>query len=126
MPYEGLVRVRSITRTKLWVALLDRTGKKKLAEKALDIDPGTDYQRLEFTLTPRSSDTQGRFAISLRAPGSVTLGYAFLQPGPWGRFKDLPVRRDLAQALIDQGVKVIRYDGSMVSGAVDDRSARSS
>jgi len=119
MPYEGLLRVRSATKTKLWVALLDGTGKKKLAEKALDIEPGTDYQRLEFTLTPRSSDKQGRFAVSLRAPGSVTLGYAFLQPGPWGRFKNLPVRLDLAQALIDQGVKVIRYDGSMVSGAVD-------
>ena len=49
----------------------------------------------------------------------MTVGYAFLQPGPWGRFKDLPLRADLVQALIDQGVKVVRYNGSMVNRAPD-------
>ena len=59
----------------------------------------------------------GRFALKLKQPGSVTLGHAFLQPGPWGRFKGLPVRRDVAEGLIDQGITVLRYGGSMVNHA---------
>ena len=51
----------------------------------------------------------------LAEPGSVVLGYAFLQPGPWGRFKDLPVRKDVAEALIAQGLTVLRYGGCMVN-----------
>ena len=43
------------------------------------------------------------------------LGHAFLQPGEWGRFKGLPVRRDVAEGLINQGITVLRYGGSMVN-----------
>jgi alpha-L-arabinofuranosidase len=118
-PYEGLLRVKSGRAATLWVALLDSTGSKKLAETQLDVAAGAEYQRIAFTLTPSGSDEKGRFAIALRAPGSVTLGYAFLQPGPWGRFDNLPIRKDLAQALVDQGVKVVRYNGSMVNRAPD-------
>ena len=53
--------------------------------------------------------------MKLKRPGAVDLGYASLQPGPWGRFRKLPVRRDVAEALIDQGVTVLRYGGSMIN-----------
>ena len=76
---------------------------------------GNDWQRLDFTLTPGANDNVGRFALKLKQPGSVTLGHAFLQPGEWGRFKGLPVRRDVAEGLIDQGITVLRYGGSMVN-----------
>jgi alpha-L-arabinofuranosidase len=118
-PYEGLLRVKTARAATLWVSLLDSTGSKKLAETKLDVGPAAEYQRIAFTLTPSASDEKGRLGVALRAPGSVTLGYAFLQPGAWGRFKDLPLRKDLAQALIDQGVKVVRYNGSMVNRAPD-------
>ena len=118
-PYEGLLRVKTGRGCTLWVSLLDSTGSKKLAEKKIEIGPGSEYQRITFDLTPRASDEKGHFAIALRAPGSVTVGYAFLQPGPWGRFENLPLRNDLVQALIDQGVKVVRYNGSMVNRAPD-------
>ncbi len=45
----------------------------------------------------------------------MVLGHAFLQPGAWGRFQDLPLRRDVVEGLIDQGVTVLRYGGSMVN-----------
>ena len=60
---------------------------------------------------------RGQFAVSLKKPSSVVLGYALLQPGDWGRFKKLPVRRDVAEGLIDQGVRVLRYGGSMINHA---------
>jgi hypothetical protein len=51
----------------------------------------------------------------LKQSGSVVLGHAFLQPGEWGRYKGLPVRRDVAEGLINQGITVLRYGGSMVN-----------
>ena len=40
-----------------------------------------------------------RDAIELRAPASVSLGHAFLQPGEWGRFEGLPCRKDVVEGL---------------------------
>lgn len=118
-PYEGVLRIRADRDTKVYVSLLDASGSEKLAEKLLDVKPGKDYQRLEFTLVPSGADKAGRFAISLKQPGSVTIGYAFLQPGAWGRFAGLPLRKDLVNALIAMGVRVVRYDGSMVNKCPD-------
>ena len=113
-PYEGYVWVRAEKPTTLFAAFESRDGARRYAEKSLAVT-GADWQRLDFTLTPSDSDKAGRFALTLKQPGSVTLGHAFLQPGAWGRFKDLPVRRDVAEGLIAQGITVLRYGGSMVN-----------
>jgi hypothetical protein len=112
--YEGLLWVRSEKEADVWVALESADGAAVHAEKKLRIKSG-DWQRVEFSLTPRSTEPQGRFAIKLKQPAAVTVGYAFLQPGEWGRFKGLPVRRDVAEGLINQGVTVLRYGGSMIN-----------
>ncbi|MGO9109934.1 MAG: family 16 glycoside hydrolase [Thermoguttaceae bacterium] len=113
-PYEGYVWVRAEKPTTLFAALESRDGSQVYAEARLAVK-GNDWQRLDFTLTPRAADKAGRFALTLQQPGTVTLGHTFLQPGEWGRFKGLPVRRDVAQGLIDQGITVLRYGGSMVN-----------
>ena len=113
-PYEGHIWARADKPTQL-VAALDRgDGSERLAERSLDV-PAGDWRRLDFALTPTATDRAGRFTLGLTRPGSVTLGYAFLQPGEWGRFRGLPVRRDVVEGLIDQGVGVLRYGGSMVN-----------
>jgi hypothetical protein len=114
--YEGSVWVRAEKPRTLFAALESRDGSRVYAEKPLAVT-GKDWQRLEFTLTPSAADTSGRFALKLKQAGSVVLGYAFLQPGEWGRFKGLPVRRDVAEGLIAQGITVLRYGGSMVNNA---------
>jgi alpha-L-arabinofuranosidase len=115
-PYEGHVWARAETPVNLLVALESRDGRKVQAQAKVDVTD-KDWQRLSFTLTPRDSDRTGRFVLKLGQPGSVVLGHAFLQPGRWGRFKGLPVRRDVAVAMIDQGLTVLRYGGSMVNCA---------
>jgi Alpha-L-arabinofuranosidase C-terminal domain len=70
---------------------------------------------VKFSLTPLASDRTARFAIKLEQPGSVEFGYALLEPAPWGRFKGLPDRKDVVDGLLDQGVTVLRYGGSMVN-----------
>jgi hypothetical protein len=113
-PYEGLLWARVEKPTEIWVALESADGVGILAEQKLSLPPG-DWQRTEFSLTPAAAAPKGRFALKLRHAGAVDLGCALLQPGPWGRFKDLPVRRDAAEALIDQGITVLRYGGSMIN-----------
>ncbi len=113
-PYEGYVWVRGDPLTELRVALESRDGRKVYATSRLTVT-SNDWQRLDFALTPNRTDQSGRFTIALPRPGSVVIGHAFLQPGAWGRFKGLPVRRDVAEALVDEGVTVLRYGGSMVN-----------
>ncbi len=112
--YDGYVYVRVAAETEFFVSLESKDGGQVYAEKRLQAKGG-GWQRLDFKLTPSAADKAGRFAIQLKAPGTITVGYAFLQPGSWGRFKNLPVRKDVAEGLINQGVTVLRYGGSMVN-----------
>ncbi|MEJ0089646.1 MAG: hypothetical protein WDM80_07880 [Limisphaerales bacterium] len=112
--YDGYIWARAESPTQLFVALESKDGAEVYVEKSLKLKAG-GWQRLDFKLTPKITDQAGRFAIKLKQPGSVTIGYAFLQPGSWGRFKHLPVRKDVAEGLINQGIIVMRYGGSMVN-----------
>jgi hypothetical protein len=112
--YDGYVWARAEKGTKLAVALESRDGSRVYARTTLAVT-SNDWQRLDFTLTPKAADAAGRFALTLQQPGSVTLGHVFLEPGQWGRFHGLPVRRDVAEGLIGQGITVLRYGGSMVN-----------
>jgi hypothetical protein len=112
--YDGYLWARAEAPVKLSVALESKDGSAVYAEKSLELKAG-DWQRLDFKLTPEAADQAGRFAVKLKQPGSVTIGYAFLQPGSWGRFQNLPVRKDVAKGLIRQGVTVLRCGGSMVN-----------
>ncbi len=113
-PYEGYVLVRAPKPTDVFVALESRGGDRVYAEKRLRTT-GAEWQRLDFTLKPAAADASGRFALKLKSPGSITVGYAFLQPGAWGRFRGLPVRKDVAEGLIEQGITVLRQGGCMVN-----------
>lgn len=115
-PYEGYVYVRSGESCPFHVALENMDGSRIYAEKKLK-SKGGSWQRVDFTLKPKEADRAGRFAIKLKNPGTLFIGYAVLQPGEWGRFKGLPVRRDVAQGLIDQGITVLRQGGCMANAA---------
>jgi hypothetical protein len=121
-PYEGWLWARAERATDLYVALESGDGSRIYDEARLPLPAGGTWCRLDFRLTPSGSDAahgtgsaSGRFAVKLKRPGDVLLGYAFLQPGPWGRFKGLPVRRDIAEALVAQGLTVMRCGGAMVN-----------
>ncbi|HEV8291297.1 MAG TPA: hypothetical protein VGP94_05220, partial [Tepidisphaeraceae bacterium] len=91
-----------------------RDGAKKYAERRIEVS-GDEWKKYSFELKPNTSDSAGRLAIRLKEPGSVVIGHAFLQSGEWGRIKGLPLRRDVVEGLIDQGITVLRYGGSMVN-----------
>ena len=96
------------------VALQNADGSVTHGEQRIEVASG-GWKRADVELVSDAPEENGRFEISLTKPGTLDVGYAFLQPGPWGRFKGLPVRRDVAEALVDQGVTLLRYGGSMVN-----------
>jgi alpha-L-arabinofuranosidase len=114
--YEGQLWLRAEQPVRLFLALESADGSKVYGETHVEAE-SPQWRRIDFKLTPNADDKAGRFAIKLRGPGSVCLGYAFLQPGEWGRFKRLPVRKDVSEALVAQGLTVLRYGGSMVNHA---------
>jgi len=114
-PYQGMLRLDGDGAQELFVSLRDETG-RVLDERPMKIAaPGT----AEFELTPSQSTPRARFAVVLKRPGTVKLDYAFLQPGDWGRFHGLPVKKEFAEALLSMGVKTLRYNGSMVNRCPD-------
>ena len=115
-PYDGFLWVRGAAAAA--VSLESRDGERRYATAPLGAPvggSGGDWRRVDFTLVPDGSDAHGQFAIRLRSAGTLDVGYAFLQPGEWGRFKGLPVRGDVVRGLLDQGVTVLRHGGSMVN-----------
>ena len=123
--YEGTVVVRAEAvwdrddklrqDVELIAALESADGGDVYAETALAIPGDGSWRVMDFELTPAAGDSRGRFALKLREPGSVYVDYAAVHPGEWGRFKGLHVRKDIADALVDQGLTVLRFGGSMIN-----------
>ena len=116
--YDGVLRIKCHTPTTVYLSLRNLHG-KILTEIPYPVKGDGSWERLNFELTPEGSCPRGSFGISLKQPGEITLGFAFLQPGEWGRVKGLPVRKMMVDALRKQGISVIRYNGSMVDVGAD-------
>ncbi len=114
-PYEGVLRIKSEKPQTVHVSLRDREG-KLLDEQILKLKGRkSTYQKLAFNLVPKTTCRKGRLAITLQRPGRITVDYAFLHAGEWGRYHGLPVRKEMAEAMLSMGVQTIRYNGSMVN-----------
>ncbi len=114
--YEGVIWAKAEKATELELAIESRDGARRYGVTTVSVRAG-DWQRIPFALESAQEDPDGRFGIYLTKPGSVLLDYALLQPGDWGRFRGLPVRRDVAEALIAQGLTVLRYGGCMANAS---------
>ena len=102
-PYEGYLWVRAAKPADVFVALESRNGTRNTLKRTCRLRLANGSGSTSF-LTPTAADTAGRFAVKLKQPGSVVLGHAMLQPGQWGRFKGLPVRKDVANAACCSGI----------------------
>ena len=114
--YEGMLWARADKPVSLLLSLENSTGEKEYGKAKVSVRD-SDWQKIAFEIDCNGKEDFGRFSIALPDNGSVVVGYCFLQPGEWGRYKGLPVRRDVAQGLIDQGVTVLRYGGCMANAA---------
>ena len=115
----------------LFAALESSDGSQVYAEKALAVAAG-DWQRLDFSSDPGTAQPM-RLAIrlKLKEPGSP-YGRPCVpaSPASGGASRGCRCVAMSPKALIDQGVTVLRYGGSMVNDPgyqleEDDRAARS-
>lgn len=114
-PYEGSIVLRTKQPVSVRVSFQSADGKRVYAEQTLQPLPG-NWRTYAIRLTPAESDDHARFAIEIDVPGTIDVGYVLVQPGSWGRYKDLPVRGDVVRAMIDQGLQGIRFGGCANSG----------
>ena len=121
--YEGILRVKSLQPTTIYLSLRDNQG-NLLAEKPYELKGDGSYEKVVFELVPTGETLEGSFGISLKSKGSIELGYAFMQPGEWGRANGYPLRKNFVDALKRQGIKVMRYNGSMVDCGTDPHNYR--
>lgn len=117
-PYEGVLRVKLTTPQIVYVSSRDENG-TILAEKGYQINGNGSYEKVSFELVPDKTANNGSFGIALKEKGTISLGFAFLQPGEWGRVKGYPLRKTFVDALKKQGIKSFRYNGSMVDVGAD-------
>jgi hypothetical protein len=106
--YEGRLYLRG--KGEVTVALQNADGSRTYATQRLaGIEAG--WKRFPFSLTVDSTDHRARFAVWIDHPGAVWVDQVVLMPTGDGLFKGLPVRADLAQAVVDSGVTCIRLGG---------------
>jgi|EP01047_Picozoa_sp_COSAG01_P060204 hypothetical protein len=94
------------------------------------IGGASGWQMHNFTITPSTdclqsgsgkSRGQGLVSVSLGVAGAdassvtVRVDKLMLEPGPWGRYEGMHVRKDLAEAFLGQGVTMMRLGGSMTN-----------
>ena len=95
-------------------ALQSRDGAKTYAEQTLRIDD-RKWKKYEFTLNPDSGDTAARIAFYISQSGIFDADQATLRPTGSREFHQLPLRADIGNALVDEGLSFIRYAGTMVN-----------
>lgn len=149
--YTGFIYAKSISSmVNISVALLRNSEGNIpgnpfiLAEQTFLLTSDNNWTKLNFSLIPKYTtscngttlsrtkckknpelvciECNGGFAIRLLSLGTVLVDYAYLQPGEWGRYMGLPVRKDIGQNLVGlgprgTGMTVLRLGGTMCNAA---------
>lgn len=111
--YNGYFYAKSEKPLTVYLAFESKNGSVRYGETEVSVSG--DYKKYSFSLTPSASDDTGRFVIEIRSAGTLDLGYVFLEPGEWGLYKGLHVRRDVAELYEKQGISVLRFGGLMAN-----------
>ncbi|BCM94176.1 extracellular exo-alpha-L-arabinofuranosidase [Abditibacteriota bacterium] len=96
------------------VALQSANGQITYATQTI-AKVGTDWAKYTLSLTPNADDANARFVITLDKPGSLWVDQVVLSGTGNAQFKGLPIRADIARAMQEQGIKFLRYGGTMVN-----------
>jgi len=98
----------------VFVALQNEDGTKEYTRMQIK-DIGLQWKKHEFKLTSANTDTKARFAVYIEGKGKIWIDQAVLMSMGEEQFKGLPLRNDIGQAFINQGLTFLRYGGSMIN-----------
>ena len=96
------------------VALQSADGTKEYASQRIT-GIGAAWKKFPFELTAAAADGDARFALYLDRPGRVQADQVTLMSTGEDRFRSLPLRGDIGQAMVDQGLTFLRYGGTMIN-----------
>ncbi|RYX82656.1 DUF1080 domain-containing protein [bacterium] len=96
------------------IALQSVDGQKTYATQTI-AKVGQDWAKYTLSLTPNADDANARFVVLLNKPGSLWIDQVVLGATDEAQFKGLPIRGDIARTMQQQGIKFLRYGGTMVN-----------
>ncbi len=113
--YAGRLYLRQASYDgKVTVALQSADGARTYAKQ--EVGPvGKDWARYDFSLKATADDANARFAVWIDKPGAVWVDQVYLSGTGDDLFHGLPMRADVGKMLVDEGLGVLRYGGSMVN-----------
>ena len=111
-PFEGRLYLRGSG--DVVVALQSADGTKEYASQRIT-GIGAAWKKFPFELTAAAADGDARFALYLDRPGRVQADQVTLMSTGEDRFRGLPLRGDIGQAMVDQGLTFLRYGGTMIN-----------
>ncbi|RYG67461.1 DUF1080 domain-containing protein, partial [bacterium] len=76
---------------------------------------GADWAKYPISLSPSADDSKARFVVSIDQPGTLWVDQVVLTGTGAAQFKGLPLRADIARQMQQQGIKFLRYGGTMVN-----------
>jgi hypothetical protein len=113
--FEGRIYLKSTgLNGTVTVALESEDGKTIYASQQID-GIGNTWAKYPFSLTTKADDAKARFIIYIDKPGKFWIDMVVLMSTGKNQYKGLPLRNDVAQAMVDQGLKFLRYGGTMVN-----------
>jgi len=113
--FEGRVYLKTTGLSgKVTVALESEDGKTVYSSQQIN-NVGTTWAKYPFSFTPNADDAKARFVIYIDKPGKLWVDMVVLMSTGKDQFKGLPLRNDIAQAMVDQGLTFLRYGGTMVN-----------
>ena len=113
--FEGRFYLKNISYNgKVIVTLESADGKNEYARCEIGA-LSKEWKRHRFTLKSNADDKNARMAIYIDAPGAVKVDQVTLMTTGADRFKGLPYRNDISQAMVDQGLTFLRYGGTMIN-----------
>ena len=113
--FEGRFYLKNISYNgKVIVTLESADGKNEYARCEIGA-LSKEWKRHRFTLKSNADDKNARMAIYIDAPGAVKVDQVTLMTTGADRFKGLPYRNDISQAMVEQGLTFLRYGGTMIN-----------
>lgn len=98
------------------LALQSRDGSISYAAQELR-GVANKWQQFSFELTANAADTNARLAVFISEPGKLSIDQVTLMSTEADQFKGLPLRKDIAEAMVKQGLTFLRYGGTMVNNS---------
>ncbi|MEJ7560017.1 MAG: beta-L-arabinofuranosidase domain-containing protein [Pedobacter sp.] len=113
--FQGRLYLKSLKfKGAVTVALESADGSKTYASTVLSKIP-TSWKKYPFKLTSNSLDKNARLAIYMESKGKLWIDQVVLSGNGEDQFKGMPIRADIGNMLVAQGLTFLRYAGTMVN-----------